>query len=49
MDAESAVKTSFKYITDEDYKTKNFLLGLSKPFVGTSAINKAINWSEKDL
>ena len=49
LDAENAIKSSFKYINDEDYKTKNYLMQVSKPFVGTSAINKAINWGEKEF
>jgi hypothetical protein len=48
-DATKAFDSSFKYLTDEDYTTKNFVLSLSRPLPVTSAVNKMVNWSEKEF
>lgn len=49
IDGGKALDNSFKYLTDEDYTTKNFMLSLSRPLPVTSAINKVVTWSEKEF
>lgn len=48
-DATKAFDSGVKYLTDEDYTTKNFVLSLSRPFPGSSAGNKLVNWTEKEF